>query len=161
ATEKGSLNSDSAIALSKYVMEERATRAKEKVELEQKLQDNSEQAAFVQRQLQELAAGSSKTERDAVIIVDKKNGGPAKVRLNYLVETASWHPQYKLRAGKEKDPVQVEYLAAVSQQSGEDWKDVKVTLSTAQPMLNSAPPDLKALEVTVLARGGMPPNAAP
>jgi len=161
ATEKGNLNSDSAIALSKYVMDERSSKAKEMVELEQKVQTNAEQAAFLQRQLQELAAGSSKTERDAVIIVDKKNGGAGKIRLNYLVSTATWRPQYKLRAGKDKDPVQLEYLAAVSQQSGEDWKEAKITLSTAQPMLNSAPPDLKTLEFAVVARGGMPPGAQP
>jgi hypothetical protein len=161
ATEKGNLNSDSAIALSKYVMDERANKAKELVELQQKQQANAEQAGFVQRQLQELAAGSSKTERDAVIVVDKKNGAAGQVRLNYLVGTANWRPQYKLRAGKDKEPVQLEYLAAVTQQSGEDWKDAKLTLSTAQPMLNSAPPDLKTLEFTVLARGGMAPGAQP
>ncbi|HZT82190.1 MAG TPA: DUF4139 domain-containing protein [Gemmataceae bacterium] len=161
ATEKGNLNSDSAIALSKYVMDERANKSKEMVELQQKQQANAEQSAFVQRQLQELAAGSSKTERDAVIVVDKKDGAAGKVRLNYLVGTASWRPQYKLRAGKDKEPVQLEYLAAVSQQSGEDWKDAKVTLSTAQPMLNSAPPDLKTLEFTVTARAGHAPGAQP
>jgi hypothetical protein len=161
ATEKGNLNSDSAIALSKYVMDERANKAKEMVELEQKLQTNAEQSAFVQRQLQELAAGSSKTERDAVIIVDKKDGAAGKVRLNYLVGAATWKPQYKLRGGKDKDPVQLEYLAAVTQQSGEDWKDARFTLSTAQPMLNSSPPELKTLEFAVVARGGMPPGSQP
>ena len=161
STDKGNLNSDSAIALSKYVMEQRAEKAKEMVELEQKTIANTEQAAFVQRQLQELSGGSSKIERDALIVVDRKNGVAGKVRLNYLVSTASWHPQYKLRSGKEKEPVQVEYLAAVSQQSGEDWKDVKVTLSTAEPLLNSSPPELKTLEFAVMARGGMPPGAQP
>src|SRR5207253_464788 len=114
----------------------------------------------LQRQMQELAGGSTRTERDAVIVVDKKNAAAGKVRLNYLVSQASWHPQYKLRAGKDKEPVQLEYLAAVSQQSGEDWKDARVTLSTAQPMLNSSPPDLKTLEFAVMARGGMPPGAS-
>jgi hypothetical protein len=161
ATDKGNLNSDSAIALSKFVMEQRAEKAKEMVELEQKQLANTEQAAFVQRQLQELSGGSSKIERDAIIVVDRKNGIAGKVRLNYLVSTASWHPQYKLRAGKEKEPVQVEYMAAVSQQSGEDWKDVKVTLSTAEPLLNSTPPELKTLEFAVMARGGMPPGSQP
>jgi hypothetical protein len=159
ATDKGNLNSDSAIALSKYVMEQRADKAKEKIDLQQKMETAAEQAAFLQRQLQELSGGSARTERDAIIVVDKKNAAAGKVRLNYLVGGASWRPQYKLRAGKEKEPVQLEYLAAVSQQSGEDWKDVKVTLSTAQPMLNSAPPELKTLEFTVAARGGMPPGA--
>jgi hypothetical protein len=160
ATDKGNLNSDSAIALSKYVMDERANRAKEKVEIQQKMETNAEQSAFLQRQMQELTGGAARTERDAVIVVDKKNAAAGKVRLNYLVSAASWRPQYKLRAGKDKEPVQLEYLAAVSQQSGEDWKDAAITLSTAQPMLNSAPPELKTLEFTVMARGGMPPGAS-
>ena len=72
-------------------------------------------------------AGSSKTERDAVIVVDKANNAAGKVRLNYLVEAAAWRPQYKIRAGKlAKDPVQVEYLAAIIQQTGEDWQGADV-----------------------------------
>jgi hypothetical protein len=57
---------------------------------------------YVQRKLQEMAAGSNKTERDAVIVVEKKDAAPGKVRLNYLVNSASWRPQYKFRAGNGK-----------------------------------------------------------
>jgi hypothetical protein len=159
-TEKGALNSKGTIDLAKYVMEERASRSKELVALQQQLQVNQEQAQFAQRQLQELAAGASKTERDAIIVVDKRNRAAGTIRLNYLVDSASWRPQYKLRASaQEKEPVKVEYLAAVVQQSGEDWSNVNLILSTAQPMLNAAPPDLKTLEITVVARaaaGGQP-----
>jgi hypothetical protein len=160
ATEKGTLNSESTIALAKYVMETRDSKAKEIVGSQQQLQNNAEQTEFAKRKLQELTAGSSKTERDAVIVVDKKNAAPGRVRLHYLVDSASWRPQYKLRAGiKEKEPVQLEYLAALTQQSGEDWTHVEMVLSTAQPMLNAAPPELKTLEVSVVSRGRMPaPN---
>jgi hypothetical protein len=100
-----------------------------------------------------MTAGTSKTERDAVIVVDKTNNGPGKVKLNYLVGAATWHPAYKLRAGKDiKDAAQLEYLAAVTQQTGEDWGSVNLTLSTAQPMLNAAPPDLKVLAVNVVPK---------
>jgi Domain of unknown function (DUF4139) len=122
------------------------------VALQQQLQDNTEKTNFTQRKLQELSAGSSKTERDAVIVVEKKEAAAGKVRLNYLVDSASWHPQYKFRAGKGPEPVQVEYLAAIIQQTGEDWSNVNLILSTAQPMLNAAPPDLKTLEVAVVPR---------
>src|SRR5207302_3743085 len=132
----------------------------ELVALQQQLQANNEQAEFAKRQLQELAAGSSKTERDAVIVVDKRHAAAGKVRLNYLVDSAFWRPQYKLRgSNQEKEPVQLEYLAAIVQQSGEDWSNVNLILSTAQPMLNAAPPELKMLEVTVVPRasvGGQP-----
>jgi hypothetical protein len=154
ATEKGVLNSESTIALIKYVMEQRGQKGKELVAVQQQLQTNAEQAEFAKRQLQELSAGSSKTERDAVIVVDKKSAAAGKVRLNYLVDSAFWRPQYKLRAGtRDKEPVQLEYLAAIIQQSGEDWTNVDMVLSTAQPMLNAAPPELKMLEVTVVPRG--------
>src|SRR5262249_22737071 len=152
STEKGGLNGETVISLSKYVMDQRTEKAKELVTLQQQLQDNQEQTQFVQRQLQELAAGSSKTERDAVIVVEKSNAAAGKVRLNYLVTAASWQPQYKLRAGKENEPVQVEYLAAVVQQTGEDWSHVNLVLSPAQPMLNAAPPELRKLEVSLAPR---------
>src|SRR5262249_44523570 len=165
-TEKGQLNGDATITLAKYIMESRTEKADALVALQVQQQANQEQTQFVQRQLQELAAGSNKTERDAVIVIDKKDAGPGKVRLNYLVDSASWRPQYKFRAGKNKDAVQLEYLAAVVQQTGEDWSHVHMILSTAQPMLNAAPPELKMLEVAVVPRrpaggkgGGMPESA--
>jgi len=159
ATEKATLNGETVIALTKYVMETRGEKSKEMVDLQQQLQTNQEEVEFIKRQLQEAAAGSGKTERDAVIVVDKRNQAAAKVRLNYLVDAASWRPQYKFRAGKdEKEAVQVEYLAAVTQQTGEDWKDVGLILSTAEPMLNAAPPELKMLEVAVTPRAANPNN---
>ena len=170
-TEKGLLNGDQIILLSKYVMDSRGEKSQNLVTLRQELADNMEQCEFLNRKLNDLTAGTSKVERDAVIVVDKKEGGPGKVRLHYLVDAASWHPLYKLRAGngngdakeKGKEKVTIEYLAAVVQQSGEEWGNVEVTLSTAQPMLNAAPPDLKVLAVSVMPRqdhiAGAPGNA--
>jgi hypothetical protein len=162
ATEKGKLDSDATIALATFLMKDRGEKTKEMVNLQQQMQTNAEQCEFVQRKLREMTAGSSKTERDAIIVVDKTNADAAKVRLNYLVDTAAWRPQYKLRAGKDaKDAVQVEYLAAIVQQTGEDWQGVNLVLSTAQPMLNAAPPELQMLAVAVTPKGTVPPGAQP
>ena len=157
SAEKGALNSDSAIALSKYVRETRLETAKELVGLKQQVQANQEKAEFAQRKLAELASGTVRTERDAVIVVEKTNAAAGKVRLNYLVDAASWQPQYKLRAGKTpKEAVQLEYLASVMQHTGEDWSNVKLALSTAQPTLNAAPPDLQSLQVTAVPKANAP-----
>lgn len=154
ATEKGKLDSEATIALAKYLMDGRSEKTKEMVALQQQQESNAEQLEFVQRKLREMSSGTSKTERDAVIVVDKANGAAGKVRLNYLVDAASWRPQYKFRSSKDlKDKVQVEYLAAIMQQTGEDWSNVRLVLSTAQPMLNAAPPDLQMLAVAVVPRG--------
>src|SRR3954451_4889775 len=156
--EKGLLNSEATMALAKYVMETRAERSVAQVELQQKLQANAEAIEFAGRELGELTAGASRTERDAVIVVDKGEAAAGKVRLNYLVGAATWRPQYRFRAGAEKDPIQLEYLAAVEQQTGEDWAGVDMTLSTAQPQLNATPPELLALDIAVIGRGTVAAN---
>jgi hypothetical protein len=148
--DKGMLNGDATIGLTKFLMDTRTKLAEGQVKSKHQTAENQRAIEFAQRQMNELTAGANRTLRDAVITVDKgANNAAAKVRLNYLVNAAGWNPQYKLRAGKETDPVQVEYLAAVQQQSGEDWSGVEVTLSTAEPMLNAAPPELMALNVDV------------
>jgi hypothetical protein len=150
--EKGFLNSEATLALARYVMESRSQKSAAQVALQHKLQANAEAAQLAARELGELTSGSSRTERDAVLVVDRT--GPAgKVRLNYLVTAATWRPKYRFRAGGEKDPVQLEYLAAIEQQTGEDWTGVDMTLSTAQPQLNATPPELLALDITVVGKG--------
>ena len=157
ATEKGALNSENAIAMAKYIKESRIDTSRELVTLQQSVKANTDKAEFAQRRLSEVNTGMPRTERDAVIVVERTNGAAGKVRLNYLVTSASWRPQYKLRAGKAaKDPVQIEYLASLVQHSGEDWTNVNIVLSTAQPMLNAAPPDLQSLQVGVVHKGSVP-----
>ncbi len=164
-TEKGQLDSDKTILLANHIRESRAKLIKEEVKLKESIDSGKEKIAFLTRQLNEKSGGVSRTERDAVIVVDKK-AGASTIKLNYLVSNATWKPQYKLRAAtKAADPVVVEYLASVTQQTGEEWPGVNLILSTAQPLLNAAPPDLRVLEVAVGTPGqpGLPmgPGAVP
>ena len=152
-TEKGRLDSAATIGLARYVMDSRATESDKQVEIQQALRANAEATDLATRERDELSAGASKTERDAVIVVDKEDAKAGHVRLNYLVGAATWHPQYRIHAGSEKDPIHLEYLAAVEQKTGEDWAGVDMTLSTAQPQLNASPPELLALDIAVVGRG--------
>jgi hypothetical protein len=150
-TEKGRLDSEAVLTLSRFVMETRGAKSKAEVDLRQQVQANAEAADFAKRQLAELSDGSSRTERDAVIVVHKLRPGAGTVRLGYLVGSADWWPQYRLRGGGAADnaPVRLEYLAAVVQQTGEAWPGVAVTLSTARPSLDAAPPELLPLKMAV------------
>jgi hypothetical protein len=144
-TEKGRLDSEAIVALSKFVMESRGNPTKTETELHQQLTASNERAEFVKRQLDELAAGPSRVERDAVIVVHKVRPQAGTVRLGYLVSAANWRPQYRLRGGTADAPVRLEYLGAVDQQTGESWTGVRVTLCTARPSLDAAPPELLPL----------------
>jgi hypothetical protein len=153
-TEKGMLSSDQVTNLAKFVMETRTTRSAAATQLAQKLADLQEQQQFVQRQMTQLVGSSDKTVREAVIVIDTDRAAAGTVKLNYIVSRASWRPNYKLRAARDKADVSLEYLAAIQQQSGEDWKNVDLVLSTAQPRLNAAPPDLAMLDIGISAGRG-------
>jgi hypothetical protein len=162
-TEKGRLDSEAILTLSRFVMENRGTKTKTATELRRQLQANGEAADFARRQLAELSAGSSRVERDAVIVVHKAGRPAGTVRLGYLVGSASWRPQYRIR-GRAADAaglVRLEYLASVVQQTGESWDGVRVTLSTARPSLDAAPPELLPLKMAVAGASDSGPVEAP
>ena len=148
-TEKGRLDSDAILKLSRFIMQTRDEKAKNEIDLRQRLQTGTEAVEFAKQQLAELSTGSSHVERDAVILVYKSQPKAGTVRLGYLVGSAGWSPQYRLRAAASDGPVRLEYLAAVFQQTGESWQGVRITLSTARPSLDAAPPDLLPLKMAM------------
>ena len=158
-TEKGKHTGDEVIAMAKYVAEQRIERAKEMVGIMDQKRLNTIQLNFVQRKMGELGRGSGRMERDAIVVVDREAGKGGKIRLNYLVGAVTWRPEYKVRAGKVGEDVLVDYQANLTQHSGEDWNQVKMTLSTAQPLLNASPPELCMLQPILVTRGtpGAPP----
>ena len=153
---------EEVLTIIKYVVEQRGERAKEMVEAMERKRVNDIQLTLLQRKMAELGQGSSRQEREAVIVVDRETGKGGHIRLNYLVSSVTWRPEYKVRAGKATEDVQVDYLANLTQNTGEDWNQCKITLSTAQPMLNATPPALAMLAPVLLHRGtgGVPPIAA-
>lgn len=88
-TEKGNLNAEGTLKLANYVTETRASDAKKQVDLQHGLEATNESITFAQRQLAELAAGGNRTEREAVIVVDKANAAAGKVKFSYLVGAAN------------------------------------------------------------------------
>jgi hypothetical protein len=145
--------------MAKYVMEQRAEKAKEMVAVQDQKRLNGIQLNFIQRKMGELGRGSGRQEREAIIVVDRTAGKAGKIRLNYLVSAVTWRPEYKVRSGKVNEDVQVDYQANLMQHSGEDWNQVKMILSTAEPMLNASPPELCMLQPVLVHRGtpGGPP----
>lgn len=53
-----------------------------------------------------------------------------KVEVNYFVNNAGWVPAYDLRANNTNSPMTITYKAHVYQNTGEDWKNVNLILST-------------------------------
>ncbi len=57
----------------------------------------------------------------------------ATVSLNYYITNAGWTPSYDLRAMSNEQNVKLTYKAQIHQESGINWGNVKLVLSTANP----------------------------
>lgn len=59
--------------------------------------------------------------------------GAARLALSYMVQNARWQPSYDIQLQPSTGKVQLQFAGVVSQESGEDWNDAQLTLSTAVP----------------------------
>ena len=66
----------------------------------------------------------------------------ADINVNYIVSGAGWMPKYDIRSSNTTDPVELTYKADVFQNTGNDWKNVDLTLSTGNPSVNNTQPEL-------------------
>jgi uncharacterized protein (TIGR02231 family) len=65
-----------------------------------------------------------------------------EVSLTYFVNAAGWAASYDLRASKESQNVEIKHRATVYQNTGIDWKDALLTLSTGDPSQTNVKPIL-------------------
>ena len=96
-----------------------------------------------------------------------------ELRLNYQVRGPGWQPSYRATLDTTKASVQIERLALVAQNSGEDWGNVQLLLSTGQPQratqgrlprpwtLDVAPPPPPAAAMPMAAMAPAPAAPAP
>lgn len=66
-------------------------------------------------------------------------GGVSRGTISYYVARVSWRPSYVARADTSAGNVAISYLCMVSQNSGEDWRDVALSLETAFPTVDASP----------------------
>jgi uncharacterized protein (TIGR02231 family) len=146
---RGLLTFEPVENLTSYVEKKGLEYLNHRLELEDKVADLKKQQELLDRKRQELTAGQSRTEREAVVFLSRGSGKKITIELNYLVNNANWQQQYNLRADAQDSKVLVEYNAVVNQTSGEDWNSVVLSLSTAEPTMVSAAPVLEPMVVSL------------
>ncbi|MDP3228627.1 MAG: DUF4139 domain-containing protein [Acidovorax sp.] len=99
---------------------------------------------------------ASQRARVVSVTINLATERDAELRLSYQVRGPGWQPTYHATLDATKSTVLLERQALVAQNSGEDWGNVQLTLSTGQPgratqgqlprpwWLNVAPPPVGA-----------------
>jgi len=104
-----------------------------------------EQLATLNSKLEINTQKEEKTSKGKLIIqVMNELAGTVDLDINYLTQGASWQPFYDLRAENISSPIDKLYKGQVTQNTGIDWKKVKLTLSSGNPNQSNEAPLLKA-----------------
>ena len=146
---RGLLQADPMKTLAEYVLTKRSEYSKAIMEQEDAINDFHKEEGSLRQKRQELLAGKSRREREAVLSINKTDAAKGAIELRYMINDASWTPQYNLRANTTAQTVLIEQNAVIHQASGEDWTNVAMTLSTAQPTLVAASPCLDPMMISI------------
>lgn len=104
---------------------------------------NTEQNAIIYEGRQDGATNKRKPIGEVVVEVECKQAVRADMSLTYYVNNAGWFPTYDIRAIDVNKPIQLVYKANVRQNTGVDWNNVKLTVSSSDPNLGNVVPQMK------------------
>jgi len=94
---------------------------------------------------QEQISGRTKTLPVGEILVnlDSKVAAKCTIELSYYVNNAGWYPSYDIRANTIEDPIELVYKATIHQNTKEEWKNVKLKVSSVNPNIGNIAPQLQ------------------
>ena len=95
-----------------------------------------------QNQLTELNYKETIKSNQIIVIVDSDQDQTIKADLKYIVSNCGWQANYDLSAEDVKGKINLKYKAKVYNNTGNDWNDVGLTLSTSDPNLSATAPQL-------------------
>ncbi len=112
------------------------------LETNSKLEEVRGKIGTINNEIAQSRGYSKKSMKQVRVELDVARPGFVKLDLSYLLPGASWSPQYEARVGPESAFMQFAYSGSVWQATGEDWDNIELTLSTAQPASESVPAEL-------------------
>ena len=110
-----------------------------------RLEDKYNKAKFsIEQQLAAYNNGKLTLNNEVILTVKAENNFQnAQVELTYLVRNVSWSPYYDIRVKDNKSDVKFFLKANIYQSTGEDWNNVKLKLTTANPAEGGVKPELQ------------------
>ncbi|TQJ98329.1 uncharacterized protein (TIGR02231 family) [Achromobacter sp. SLBN-14] len=111
----------------------------------------------LQTQLGQVRGDAGRRTKKVALRVGMARAGKLDLALSYAVAGARWTPAYDARLRPADRQVDLGYFGVIRQNTGEDWNNVKLTLSTARPSLGGGAPTLRPWIIDVAAPPPPPP----
>jgi len=97
----------------------------------------------IEAQMKALNNPRDVSTSEVIVTVSAKEATTGDFVLAYFVQNAGWFPTYDLRVENIAKPIELTYKANVQQSTGEDWKEIRLTLSNGDPNQSGVKPELR------------------
>lgn len=118
----------------------------------------------LRRQRDEIGGARRKETKTVEVSLEVSREGSFSMELSAVTSRAGWEPSYDVRLAADGKTADLTFRSLVRQQTGEDWNNVDLTLSTARPSAGGAPPELYPWRISFyrpMPVQSMPMAAAP
>lgn len=129
--------------LNTYYAQEMLELKKKAISIDQELVKLAEIREKQQKTADSIAHLKLKTITEAELKLQVPQACKVDFTLTYYVKNAGWYPTYDLRSEGVGQPLQLSYKANMFQNTKEEWKNILVTLSSANPNRSNIAPELR------------------
>jgi uncharacterized protein (TIGR02231 family) len=146
---RGRLGIEAGAELDRFLAAQLSTLADEQQQVEADRRELDKRLRAARERLEQVSRPRSRQSFSVIAVVElpteaeQPAAAEVEVEVSYQVTGAAWTPLYDLRFAEGDVDLRLSYLGQVTQNTGEDWEDIELTLSTVRPALASAIPELK------------------
>lgn len=116
--------------------------SKKRIVLQEELSDIRKELDKVNSQLQEATSYKNLNNQEVVLEIEASRGMTSTIEVTYVVNNAGWQPLYDIRAESLDTPLSLITKGRVYQNTGKDWNNVAMNVSTYRPKSNQNRPIL-------------------
>lgn len=142
---------EAMLALGDFTESELAGRLERRRKIEQAITDAKAEQQLRQQRMQESSssrrAERAQLSRVAVVTFAQAVSAEVQLELEYRVPGARWVPSYSLMLERGLTNGALQMRASIAQDTGEDWSEVSLSLSTASSSRRADMPELKSLRI--------------
>lgn len=129
--------------LNNYYSQELLSLKKRTQDIDDELLKLNEELTKKQEVLDSISHIKLATATEVDVKVDAQQAGRADFDITYYVKNAGWFPSYDVRSDGTGQPLTLSYKANIYQNTKEEWKNVPVLLSSANPNRSNVAPQLR------------------
>ena len=130
------------IDATQFMRERRIELLQERQAIDQRIGDMQASLTKLDQAMAALPPLRTETHLELLIHTEANAQTSGAISFGYWMQNAGWDPAYNARVESVSDPLKLESIALVKQQTGEDWDRVNLSVSTGTPNRNRSKPHL-------------------